>query len=101
MGNQIFNFLSSTEKITRICEWGSGYLQPCIWGSYSDLKGSLGIIGVEALIKYVGNSVHTFLAVFCNFFQKKCRKWQLNQKQIAPTVTSKLEFKDKTTERML
>ena len=29
VGDQILKFLSPTEKITRICEWVSGYLQPC------------------------------------------------------------------------
>ena len=29
VGDQILKFLSPTGKITRICKWASGYLQPC------------------------------------------------------------------------
>ena len=32
VGDQILIFLSPKEKITCICEWASGYLQPCNFG---------------------------------------------------------------------
>ena len=31
LGDQILKFLSPTEKITHICKWVTGYLQPCLY----------------------------------------------------------------------
>ena len=38
VGDQILKILLPTEKITRICEWASGYLQPCFRNVHEHLR---------------------------------------------------------------